>query len=717
METDVRKKVTDWFRYFAPVFIAFSAAVGLITRIILLFVPPTVVDFTATEWLKIFLLGLVNDVTFSIVALAPAALIAAALNDAKYRKPYSVIITTLLAAFAVYALLPSNIFTEYGSVVPSVAIGLSLLLLGCWCLKLFLPGIRRNWRKCFLLFMMGLYVFLMVLNAISECVFWNEFGVRYNFIAVDYLVYTNEVIGNIMESYPIVPLFLGVLAVALLISWRLFRGKDVSEASNGGAASYLVTLAIYAAVFAGSVASLRFCYRNLQSANNYATELQCNGCWNFLEAYSSSTLEYDRFYQMLPQEEAQAGKLALCGQTCSEDGSEVKAVRDSVPAVRKNIVLVVVESLSADFLSAYGNTDGLTPNLDTLMEKSLVFDNLYAAGNRSVRGLEALTLCLPPSAGESVIKRPGNAGLFSTGSVLRANGYTTSFIYGGDSYFDNMQTYFQGNGFEIIDKASYPKEDIIFSNIWGTCDEDSYRVALDDFDRKAATGKPFHSIIFTISNHRPYTYPEGRITYDGEMKSRSAAVKYTDYSIGQFLAEASRKPWFGNTVFVIVADHCASSAGKTSIPVDKYHIPAIIYSPGFIEPGRVGKLCSQIDLMPTVFSLLHFSYDSKFYGQDILSPDYNERAFMATYQDLGYYSDGILTVLSPVRRVQQFDVEQTAPWTHSETPVDLSGSGSADSSDVTKAGPAAAKDSLAKSLVKEAQVFYQSVNLRPVPAE
>ena len=723
METDVRMKVTDWFRYFAPVFIAFSAAIGLITRVILLFVPPTVVDFTATEWLKIFLLGLVNDVTFSIVALAPAVLIAAALNDAKYRKPYSVIITALLAAFAVYAILPSNIFTEYGSVVPALAVGLSLLLLGCWCLKLFLPGIRRNWRKCFLLFLMGLYVSMMVLNAISECVFWNEFGVRYNFIAVDYLVYTNEVIGNIMESYPIVPLFLGVLAVALLISWRLFRGKDVSEASNGGAAKYLVTLAIYAIVFAGSVASLRFCYRNLQSANNYATELQCNGCWNFLEAYSSSTLEYDRFYRMLPQEEAQAGKLALCGQTCAENGSEIRAVRDSVPAVRKNIVLVVVESLSADFLSAYSNTDGLTPNLDTLMEKSLVFDNLYAAGNRSVRGLEALTLCLPPSAGESIIKRPGNAGLFSTGSVLRANGYTTSFIYGGDSYFDNMRTYFQGNGFEIIDKASYPKEDIIFSNIWGTCDEDSYRVALNDFDRKAAMGKPFHSIIFTISNHRPYTYPEGRITYDGEMKSRSAAVKYTDYAIGQFMAEASRKPWFGNTVFVIVADHCASSAGKTSIPVDKYHIPAIVYSPGFIKPGRVGKLCSQIDLMPTVFSLLHFSYDSKFYGQDILSPDYNERAFMATYQDLGYYSDGILTVLSPVCRVQQFDVEQTAPWIHSETQIDLSADSSADSyteiSDgcTTDSDPAAAKNSLVKSLVKEAQTFYQSVNLRPVPAE
>ena len=551
---------------------------------------------------------------------------------------------------------------------------------------------------------MGLYIFLMIVNVISECVFWNEFGVRYNFIAVDYLVYTNEVIGNIMESYPIVPMFLGVFLVAVLICWRLFRRKDFSESGNGGAVPFLATFVIYAVLFAGSFFWLRFSYRNLQSSNNYATELQCNGCWNFLEAYSSSTLEYDRFYQMLPEDEAQGLKLALCGQVPvrEEAGSAVRQadqpadaavrmIRDSVPPVRKNIVMITVESLSADFLAAYGNEDGITPNLDTLIEKSLVFDNLYAAGNRSVRGLEALTLCIPPSAGESLIKRPDNAGLFSTGTVLRENGYTTSFIYGGDSYFDNMRAYFSGNGFEIIDKYCYPKEDITFSNIWGTCDEDSYRVALKEFDKKAESGTPFHAIIFTISNHRPYTFPEGKITYDGEMKSRSAAVKYTDFAIGQFLAEASRRPWFGNTVFIVVADHCASSAGKTSIPVDKYHIPAIVYSPGFIQPRRVEKLCSQIDLMPTIFSLLHFSYDSKFYGQNILAPDYNQRAFMATYQDLGYYSDDVLTVLSPVRRIRQFDVRVTGPWSHTETP----------------------KETPADSLVREAQAFYQTVNLKP----
>lgn len=701
---DKTRKVHDWFRYFAPVFITFSVALGFITRILLLFTPPTVIGFTALEWLKIFLLGFVNDVAFSLLALAPAMVVQATLNDAKYKKPLCYIIGAALLAFAVYSLLPSNIFTEYGSVVPTIARLLSLLLLGAFCLRLFIPNIRNGWCKAGLLFTMGLYIFLMIVNAISECVFWNEFGVRYNFIAVDYLVYTNEVIGNIMESYPIVPMFLGVFLVAVLICWRLFRRKDFSESGNGGAVPFLATFVIYAVLFAGSFFWLRFSYRNLQSSNNYATELQCNGCWNFLEAYSSSTLEYDRFYQMLPEEEAQGLKLALCGQVPvrEEAGSAVRQadqpadaavrmIRDSVPPVRKNIVMITVESLSADFLAAYGNEDGITPNLDTLIEKSLVFDNLYAAGNRSVRGLEALTLCIPPSAGESLIKRPDNAGLFSTGTVLRENGYTTSFIYGGDSYFDNMRAYFSGNGFEIIDKYRYPKEDITFSNIWGTCDEDSYRVALKEFDKKAESGTPFHAIIFTISNHRPYTFPEGKITYDGEMKSRSAAVKYTDFAIGQFLAEASRRPWFGNTVFIVVADHCASSAGKTSIPVDKYHIPAIVYSPGFIQPRRVEKLCSQIDLMPTIFSLLHFSYDSKFYGRDILAPDYNQRAFMATYQDLGYYSDDVLTVLSPVRRIRQFDVRETGPWSHTETP----------------------KETPADSLVREAQAFYQTVNLKP----
>lgn len=675
--------VTDWFGWFAPKFIKFSVLVGLLTRIALLFIPPTVVGFTFSEWLRIFALGLLNDIAFSVLALAPALIVHILTGEGKFRKPLGPALLVALLALAAYSFIPGNIFSEYGKALKTAVQVVSSLLLACFTLRLLVPSIRNGWRRKGLVFLMGLYVFLTLLNALSECFFWYEFGVRYNFIAVDYLIYTNEVVGNIMESYPIVPMFAAVLLVAITVSYKMFSGRDLRKTRNS-LGTVLKALLIYIPAFALSFLWLHKCYRDLQLENNYANELRCNGCWNFLEAYSSSTLDYSRFYEMLPEEEASSGKQLLCDQ----DSEGVQSVRDSLAPMKKNIVVVAVESLSADFFTEYGCSDGITPNLDTLMRKSLVFDNLFAAGNRSVRGLEALTLCIPPSAGESIIKRPDNGGMFSTATVLREMGYSCTFYYGGESYFDNMRTYFSGNGFEIVDKSSYKPEDITFSNIWGTCDEDTYRVALRDMDEKAKSGKPFHSLIFTISNHRPYTYPEGRIEIEGDPKTRKGAVKYTDFAIGDFLRQASRRPWFSNTVFIIVADHCASSAGRTSIPVDKYHIPAIVHAPGFIKPQRVGKLCSQIDLMPTVFSLLHFSYDSKFYGQDILAEDYFQRAFMATYQDLGYLRDDVLTVLSPVRRVQQFDIEQTGPWTRSEI----------------------LREDNDTELVQQAQTFYQNVN-------
>lgn len=153
----------------------------------------------------------------------------------------------------------------------------------------------------------------------------------------------------------------------------------------------------------------------------------------------------------------------------------------------------------------------------------------------------------------------------------------------------------------------------------------------------------------SVSNHRPYTYPAGRIPIPNDAKSRAGGVMYSDYALGGFLDAASREPWFDNTVFVITADHCASSAGKTEIPLEKYHIPAMIYAPAFVAPGSVGKTASQIDLMPTLFSLLGMDYDSWFYGRDILADDFRERAFVATYQDLGYLEGDRFTVLSPGR--------------------------------------------------------------------
>jgi phosphoglycerol transferase MdoB-like AlkP superfamily enzyme len=279
---------------------------------------------------------------------------------------------------------------------------------------------------------------------------------------------------------------------------------------------------------------------------------------------------------------------------------------------------------------------------------------LYATGNRTVRGLEAVTLSLPPTPGESVVKRKDNKNKFSIGSVFNSKGYTSKFLYGGDAYFDNMQDFFQGNGYDIVDKSNLKPNEISFSNIWGVCDEDMAKKAIQVMNAEAKTGKPFFNHWMTVSNHRPFTYPEGKIGIPGTAKSRDGGVMYTDYALKQFFEMAKKQPWFKNTVFVIVADHCASSSGKTELPMDKYRIPALIYSPGFIQPQKMDKLVSQIDLMPTVLGLLNFDYQSKFFGQNVLLSSYKPRAFIATYQDLGYISNDTLTIISPVKKMKQY---------------------------------------------------------------
>ncbi|GAA4054949.1 hypothetical protein GCM10022389_18200 [Flavobacterium cheonanense] len=369
----------------------------------------------------------------------------------------------------------------------------------------------------------------------------------------------------------------------------------------------------------------------------------------------NSELDYNKFYKTLPDDKAFATIEKLV-PGISQNFS-TRTISSINPENRKNVVLITIESLSADFLKAYGNDQNITPFLDSLASQSLQFSNLYAVGNRTIRGLESVTLCLPPTAGESVVKRKDNKNKFSTASIFKSKGYQVNFLYGGDAYFDNMEDFFGGNGYKITDKKTLKPEEITFSNVWGVCDEDMAKKAIQVMNEESKTGKPFFNHWMTVSNHRPFTYPDGKIDIDSHSKSREGGVKYTDYALKQFFEMAKKQSWFKNTVFIIVADHCASSSGKTQLPLDKYRIPALIYSPGFIQPAVYNKMVSQIDLMPTLFGLLNFNYKTKFFGQDVLKTDYQPRALIATYQDLGLLKDNVLTILSPKQKVKQFNLK------------------------------------------------------------
>lgn len=525
-----------------------------------------------------------------------------------------------------------------------------------WPLLLLLWLLPRRWlaRRPGRLLVGGLsllLLFVLLFVAASEWTFWEEFQSRFNFIAVDYLVYTTEVIGNIRESYPIGGILsglalLGIALFAATARWRVVR----EDRARFGARSLVV-----AAWLAVSVLGTWLVTGDMKNRtdNTYVNELAGNGIYQFFAAYRSASLDYDRYYRTLPIDEAFAQvRRQLSTPDATFDGPTgiARHIRNPAPERRLNLVLISVESLSADYSGTYGRKDSLTPQLDALTRDSLLFTDLYATGTRTVRGLEALALSVPPTPGESIVKRENNEGLFSLASVFNAKGYKSMFLYGGYGAFDNMNYFFGHNGYEVHDREQIPKAEIHQANIWGVADEDLYTMSMRQFDRAHASGKPFFAHVMTTSNHRPYTFPTNRGPWP--QGKRESAVAYTDWAIGDFLRRARSHPWFANTVFVITADHCASSGGKAAIPTFRYRIPMWVYAPGHVAPGRFTEMISQIDIPSTVLGLLGMDYPSQFYGVDVFQrPPDSARALIGTYQLLGYLRHDKLVQLSAHRKV------------------------------------------------------------------
>ena len=514
---------------------------------------------------------------------------------------------------------------------------------------------RHHWHQPLFWLLSGLTVFGIVFNAVSEWVFWSEFETRFNFIAIDYLLYTHEVIGNIRESYPVGAILSGLAVLSVGLLWAMRHRLAAGFAQVSTLRERLPIVAVLVSLPVLAFFAVSHTYKE-QSPNRYVNELAGNGFYELGAAAYNNELDYKAFYRTLPEAEA----LATLRQQlptphaplASNDPNDLsRTVSYPAPEKRLNVVLITVESLSAEFLGSFGNTQGITPRLDALAKDSLVFTRLYATGTRTVRGLEALSLSVPPTPGQSIVKRPNNSGLFSLGSVFARKGYDTRYVYGGYGYFDNMNAFFSGNRYQVVDRTAIPDKDIPFENIWGVADEALFLQAGREIDASWTARKPSFTMIMTTSNHRPFTYPEGRIDIPSK-SGREGGVKYTDYAIGQFIDRARSKPWFDDTVFVVVADHCASSAGKTDLPVSRYRIPLLVYSPKHIPAGTFDRLTSQIDIPPTLLGRLNMRYTSRFLGYDMfdLEPG-RERAFISTYQNLGFVTNRGLVTLSPKSKV------------------------------------------------------------------
>jgi phosphoglycerol transferase MdoB-like AlkP superfamily enzyme len=389
------------------------------------------------------------------------------------------------------------------------------------------------------------------------------------------------------------------------------------------------------------------------SSNRVENELLQNGQSSFFRAARTSDIDYEAYYASAKP----ADNLRLLRTELVPDGAQFTQLALGKMSRRHparpdglgklNVVVVSSESFGAEFSKLHGSDKDWTPNFDSYAKRGLWFANTYASGTRTVRGLEAITASFPPIPTVSILRRPGNQGIGSWGKVMNELGYQSSFLYGGYGYFDDMNTFFAGNGFQVLDRTDIEK--VRFENVWGVADEDLFDRAIQHFGEQYQAGKPFFSIIMTTSNHKPFTFRPGleQLGIPAEGGGRQAGVRYADYALGYFLREAVRQPWFDNTIFVVVADHGARVYGKAEIPLEAYEIPLLIYSPKHIAARQIDTLMTQIDIAPTVLGLLGLSYEAPFFGIDSLHerPDHARIALFSHNHDVAILRDNQLVVL------------------------------------------------------------------------
>ena len=468
---------------------------------------------------------------------------------------------------------------------------------------------------------LALLLFGALYLGVVEYFFFDEFNSRFNFVAVEYLIYPHEVFVNIWQSYPVARALAAAALLTLLGAYTLRplltgwnREPDDPRAARGH------ILALLAALIAAHAAINIDTWRTRQ--NRVADEIAANGLQSFFSAAWNSHLDYTEHYVTLPERETSERVRRMVAQDnatfiANAQNPLARRIVSPIPPKPLNVVVLLQESLGAEFVGAYGDTRGLTPNLDRLARESLVFARTYATGTRTVRGMEAVTASFPPVPAESIVKRTHNERMFNWSTVMREAGYEPTFIYGGYGAFDNMNYFFGNNGYRVIDRTDMPKPR--FSNIWGVSDEDLFEHAFKVFDAQHAGNQRFFSVVMTTSNHKPFTFPPGIPGVPEAGGGREAGVRYADHAIGRFVEALRSKPYADDTLVVIVADHGARVYGKEDIPLHTYEIPFMVYAPRHIAPQRIDTVVSQLDVAPTVLGLLGISYESAFFGRDVFA--------------------------------------------------------------------------------------------------
>ena len=565
--------------------------------------------------------------------------------------------------------------------------GSGLLLDATVALILFLPtavciavATRRwlefRWQRGLLLASTGLCWALLIFLFQAEYFFFEEYSSRFNTVAIDYLHYWTEVSGNVSAMYPVKSIVAMCVLGAAAITWALRNWAWPSEALSPRAriAGMLAWLAAAAALL-GCVTRLDFHRDNDRLVN----EIASNGLVSGSIAFWTRDLEYAHFFPTLPRDEAFRRARQLLDAPGAEWSTDPCSLQRRIPGdpqrPRLNVIVLAQESFGSEFWGCLNLKDGkppkrsLTPQLDALAAREgLLFTNLFADGNRTVRGMEAIFASFPPLPGDAMLARSKSQGCDTLATVLARDGYSTTFVYGGRGLFDDMKPFFLANGFQrFIEGSDFERP--TFSTVWGHCDEDLYDRVLTEARAAHQSGQPFLISAMTVSNHQPFAFPPGRV--DPKLKGHKAGARYSDVALARFIEQSKNEPFWQDTVFAIVADHGARVYGSQTVPVLSYEIPLLILGPAAVKSAqRVATAGCQLDVTPTILGLIGRPYDSVFYGRDLLAPAANRFALLNHNRSIAIYREPELVALSLGKVVERFTREDRK--TLARQPMDAS---------------------------------------------
>ncbi|GAA6257403.1 LTA synthase family protein [Bacteroides sp. f07] len=508
---------------------------------------------------------------------------------------------------------------------------LLLPLVAVWITALFNYTAKWLFRSVAVYFI--LFYSLSFIIAAANIPYFEYFFKTINSSIYNWFGYGGTTAGMVFgESSYYFPIFLGILSI-VLFGWGVFflasyfYRRSETTISRISWKSRLAILPLGAVCVGLCLFGIRgrTGYNPIKVSQAYycddpfLNQLGVNPVFNLLTSTLDDNRKENRTLHLMSEQEALKQVQNYLQRKGVADISPIarKVEREGVPN-RKNVVLIFMESMSADLMGSFGSDKKLTPYLDSLYRQSLSFERFYSSGIHTNHGIYSTLFSFPAIMKRNAMKGsviPVYSGL---PTVLKDNGYCNLFFMTHESQYDNMNAFLRTNGFdEIYAQENYPSEKVV--NSFGVQDDFMYQYALPILNEKADTGEPFFTVLLSISNHPPYVIPP--YFHPHSEKLEEQIVEYADWSIRQFMDAAEKQTWFDNTIFVFLGDHGKMvGTPECEMPQSYNHIPLMIYGKD-IPPTVHNGFGGQIDVAPTLLGMLNMSYLQNNFGVNLLEEE------------------------------------------------------------------------------------------------